>query len=111
MTGFEIPLVLWIFGYLQPGRTAAAALGVREPLGSYGGACPSFGPSRSHRFGTGCGRTLFGGFRLFGIHIPLKTMDIWGRKITPYVSGVGAQLAGAVAAARVTYSGAEGQVL
>jgi hypothetical protein len=36
----------------------------------------------------------------------LKTMDIWGRKITPYVSGVGAQLAGAVAAARVTYSGA-----
>ena len=43
---------------------------------------------------------------MFGIHIPLKTMDIWGRKITPYVSGVGAQLAGAVAAARVTYSGA-----
>src|ERR1035437_3162519 len=65
MTGFEIPLVLWIFGYLQPGRTAAAANGVREPLGSYGGACPSFGPSRSHRFGTGCGRTLFV-FRVFG---------------------------------------------
>ena len=54
--------MLWIFGYLQPGRTAAAANGVREPLGSYGGACPSFGPSRSHRFGTGCGRTLFGFF-------------------------------------------------
>jgi len=32
-------------------------------------------------------------------------MDICGRKV-PYVPGVGAQIAGAVPAARVTYSGA-----
>src|SRR5450756_2260009 len=102
MTGFEIPLVLWIFGYLQPGRTAAAANGVREPLCSYGGACPSFGPSRAHRVTTRCGRTLFGDFRLFSVHIPLKTMDICGRKV-PYVPGVGAQIAGAVPAVHVTY--------
>ena len=91
MTGFEIPLVLWIFGYLQPGRTAAAANGVREPLGSYGGACPSFGPSRSHRFGTGCGRTLFV-FRVFGGsggHPPIKkcesipAQDYLGRPMKP----------------------------
>src|SRR5674476_362872 len=111
MAGFEIPLVFRAFGYVEPGSAAAAALGMRQRfLFQCGAGTPLF-PGLPHRLTPGCGRTFFGGFRLFGIHIPLKTMDIWGRKITPYVSGVGAQLAGAVAAARVTYSGAEGQVL
>src|SRR5450759_391289 len=79
---------------------------MRQPFCSYGGAGTPLFPSRSHRFGSGCHRTLFGGFRLFGIHIPLKTMDICKRKITSYVSGVGAQLAGAVLVVHVTYSGA-----
>src|ERR1035437_447772 len=111
MAGFEIPLVLLVFGYFEPGTASAAALGTRQPFGFHRGACPSFGPSRSHGFGPGCTRASIEGFRLFSVHIPLKTMDIWRRKITPYVSGVGAQLAGAVPVVHVTYSGAEGQVL
>src|ERR1035437_5454976 len=39
--------------------------------------------------------------------LPLKYSEIFGHKITPYVSGVGAQLAGAVLVVHVTYSGAE----
>src|ERR1035437_4778301 len=39
--------------------------------------------------------------------LPLKYLEIFGHKITPYVSRVGAQVAGAVPAVHVTYSGAE----
>src|SRR5450759_4706890 len=62
-------------------------------------------PCLSHRVTTRCGQTLFGDFRLFGVHILLKTMDICGRKV-PYVPGVGAQIAGAVPAVHVAHSGA-----
>src|ERR1035437_8862630 len=106
MSRLKRTLAFRVFGYVEPGTAAAAALGMRQPFCFHRGAGSPLVPGLPHRFGTRCSRTLFGGFRLFGIHIPLKTMDIWGRKITPYVSGVGAQLAGAVAAARVTYSGA-----
>ena len=102
---FEGPLLLRVFGYAEPGTAAAATNGVGKPFDFHRGACPSFGPSLSHRVHTRCGRTLFGDLRLFSVHIPLKTMDICGRKV-PYVPGVGAQIAGAVPAARVTYSGA-----
>src|ERR1035437_840583 len=105
MAGFEIPLVLLVFGYFEPGTATAAALGVRQPFCSHGGAGMPLFPCLSHRVTTRCGRTLFGEFRLFGVHILLKTMDICGRKV-PYVPGVGAHIAGAVPAPRVTYSGA-----
>src|ERR1035437_9592970 len=105
MSRLKRTLAFWVFSYVEPGKAAAAALGVRQPFDFHRGACPSFGPSLSHRVTTRCGRTLFGDFRLFSVHIPLKTMDICGRKV-PYVPGVGAQIAGAVPAARVTYSGA-----
>src|ERR1019366_6705252 len=70
----ERTLVLRVFGYREPGRTAAATNGVREPLGSYGGAFAAFGPSRSHGFGTGCRRALFlfGFFGGSGGHPPIK---------------------------------------
>src|ERR1035437_1198111 len=111
MAGFEIPLVLLVFGYFEPGTATAAALGMRQRFFfQSGGGTPLF-PGLPHRFGTGGSRASIEGFRLFSVHIPLKTMDIWRRKITPYVSGVGAQLAGAVPVVHVTYSGAEGQVL
>src|ERR1035437_9659884 len=105
MSRLKRTLAFWVFSYVEPGAAAAAALGVRKPFCSHGGAFAAFGPSRSHRVTTRCGRTLFGDFRLFGVHILLTSMDICGRKV-PYVPGVGAQIAGAVPAARVTYSGA-----
>src|ERR1039458_8294624 len=105
MSRLKGPLLLRVFGYFEPGRTTAAAHGVREPFCFNTGVGAPLVPGFPHRFGTRCRRTLFGVFRLFGIHIPLKTMDICGRKV-PYVPGVGAQIAGAVPAARVTYSGA-----
>ena len=78
----EKPLLLRVFGYVEPGTTAAATNGPSERFFfQSGGGTPLF-PSRSHRFGTGGSRTLFGSFRLFDIHTPLKTMDIWRRKIT-----------------------------
>src|ERR1017187_170701 len=83
MAGLKRLLVLWVFGYFKPGTAAAAAHGVRQPFGLGCGACPSFGPSRSHCFGPWGGGTLFCNFRLLSIHISLKTMDIPGRKIAP----------------------------
>src|ERR1017187_6781643 len=105
MSRLKRTLVLWVLGYFEPGRTTAAAHGMCEPFGFHRGVGTPLVPGFPHRFGTRCRRTLFGVFRLFGIHIPLKTMDICGRKV-PYVPGVGALIAGAVPAARVTYSGA-----
>src|ERR1035437_7721482 len=105
VAGLERTLVLRVFGYRESGRTATATLGVRQPFCSRGGARSPLVPGLPHRLTPGCGRTFFGDFRLFGVHILLKTMDICGRKV-PYVPGVGAQIAGAVPAARVTYSGA-----
>src|SRR5664280_2834580 len=105
MSRLKRTLAFWVFSYVEPGTAAAAALGVRQPFCSHGGAGMPLFPCLSHRVTTRCGRTLFGDFRLFSVHIPLKTMDICGRKV-PYVPGVGAQIAGAVPAARVTYSGA-----
>jgi len=105
MSRLKRTLAFWVFSYVEPGTAAAAALGVRQPFCSHGGAGMPLFPCLSHRVTTRCGRTLFGDFRLFGVHILLKTMDICGRKV-PYVPGVGAQIAGAVPAARVTYSGA-----
>src|ERR1035438_5324339 len=72
MARFEKPLVLRVFGYVEPGTAAAAALGTRQPFAFHRGACPSFGPSRSHGFGPGCRRTLlvlvfFGGGGEFSI--------------------------------------------
>jgi hypothetical protein len=91
----EKPLLLRVFGYVEPGTTAAATNGPSERFFfQSGGGTPLF-PSRSHRFGTGGSRTLFGSFRLFDIHIPLKTMDIWRRKITLW-AGVRTQIAGGV---------------
>src|ERR1035437_5567271 len=105
MSRLKRTLVRWVLGYFEPGRTTAAAHGMCEPFGFHRGVGTPLVPSFPHRFGTRCRRTLFGDFRLFGVHILLKTMDICGRKV-PYVPGVGAQIAGAVPAARVTYSGA-----
>src|ERR1035437_1489037 len=105
MSRLKRTLVLWVLGYFEPGRTTAAAHGMCEPFGFHRGVGTPLVPGFPHRFGTRRRRRLFGAFRLFGIHIPLKTMDICGRKV-PYVPGVGAQIAGAVPAARVTYSGA-----
>src|ERR1039458_5320356 len=104
MSRLKRTLAFWVFGYIEPGSAAAAALGTRQPFCFNTGVRAPLGPSRSHSFGPGCRRT-FVVFGLFGIHIPLKNMDICGRKV-PYVPGVGAQIAGAVPAARVTYSGA-----
>src|ERR1035437_2447896 len=74
MARFEKPLVLRVFGYVERGTAAAAANGVRQPFGFHRGACPSFGPSRSHGFGPGCRRTLFvfGLFGGSGGHPPIK---------------------------------------
>src|ERR1019366_5580622 len=105
MSRLKRTLVLWVLGYFEPGRTTAAAHGMCEPFGFHRGVGTPLVPCLSHRVTTRCGRTLFGDFRLFGVHILLKTMDICGRQV-PYVPGVGAQIAGAVPAARVTYSGA-----
>ena len=77
---------LWfsgVFGYVEPGRTTAATDGMREPPGFQRGASTPLFPRLPHRFGPGRGGTLFGDFRLFGVHIPLKTMDIPRRKIAP----------------------------
>src|SRR5450756_1377577 len=104
MSRLKRTLAFWVFSYVEPGTAAAAALGVRQPFCSHGGAGMPLFPCLSHRVTTRCGRTLFGDFRLFSVHIPLKTMDICGRKV-PYVPGVGAQIAGAVPAARaVSYT-------
>src|ERR1035437_836522 len=92
VAGLERTLVLRVFGYFEPGRTTATTHGLSERLCFQCGPVTPLFPGLPHRFGTGGSRTLFGGFRLFGIHIPLKTMDIWRRKITPYVSGVGVLL-------------------
>src|ERR1039457_3234499 len=105
MSRLKRTLVLWVLGYFEPGRTTAAAHGMCEPFGFHRGVGTPLVPGFPHRYGTRCRRTLFGVFRLFGIHIPLKPMDICGRKV-PYVPGVGAQIAGAVPAVHVTYSGA-----
>ena len=105
MSRLKRTLALWVFSYVEPGTAAAAALGVRQPFCSHGGAGMPLFPCLSHRVTTRCGRTLFGDFRLFGVHILLKTMDICGRKV-PYVPGVGAQIAGAVPAVHVAHSGA-----
>ena len=74
-------LALRLFGYFEPGRTTAAANGVRQPFCFNTGVGAPLGPSRSHCFRTGGGWTFFGDFRLFDIHILLKTMDIPGHKI------------------------------
>src|SRR5664280_560322 len=105
MSRLKRTLAFWVFSYVEPGTAAAAALGVRQPFCSHGGAGMPLFPCLSHRVTTRCGRTLFGDFRLFGVHILLKPMDICGRKV-PYMPGVEAQIGGAVPAARVTYSGA-----
>ena len=105
MSRLKRTLAFWVFSYVEPGTAAAAALGVRQPFCSHGGAGMPLFPRLSHRVTTRCGRTLFGDFRLFGVHILLKTMDICGRKV-PYVPGVGAQIAGAVPAVHVAHSGA-----
>src|ERR1019366_582757 len=81
MAGLERTLALWVFGYVEPGTTAAATVGMRQPIGFGTGVGAPLGPSRSHGFGPGGGWTFFGDFRLFDIHILLKTMDIPGHKI------------------------------
>src|ERR1035437_7923357 len=93
MSRLKRTLAFWVFSYVEPGTAAAAALGVRQPFCSHGGVGMPLFPCLSHRVTTRCGRTLFGDFRLFGVHILLKNMDICGRKV-PYVPGVGAQIAG-----------------
>src|ERR1017187_4875286 len=81
VTGPKGPLLLRVFGYFELGTTAAATHGVRRPFCSNTGVGAPLGPSRSHCFRTGGGWTFFGDFRLFDIHILLKTMDIPGHKI------------------------------
>src|ERR1035437_5235282 len=103
MSRLKRTLAFWVFSYVEPGTAAAAALGVRQPFCSHGGAGMPLFPCLSHRVTTRCGRTLFGDFGLFSVHIPLKSMDICGRKI-PNVPGVGAQIAGAVPAVHVAHS-------
>src|ERR1017187_9150759 len=83
MSRLKRTLVLWVLGYFEPGRATAAAHGMCEPFGFHRGVGTPLVPGFPHRFGTRCRRTLFGVFRLFGIHIPLKNMDICGRKV-PY---------------------------
>src|ERR1035441_4546366 len=75
------PLLLRVFGYVEPGTAAAATDRMGEPICSNTGVGAPLGPSRSHCFRTGCGWSFFGDFRLSDIHIPLKTMDIPGHKI------------------------------
>src|SRR5450759_2039724 len=60
-----------VFGYFEPGTATAAALGMRQRFFfQSGGGTPLF-PSRSHRFGPGCRRTLFV-FGLFSGHPSIK---------------------------------------
>src|ERR1039458_3086642 len=99
MAGFEIPLVLLVFGYFEPGTATAAALGVLEPLGFHRSACPSFGPSRSHGFGPGCRRTLlvldfFGGGGHFSIKNceTIPAQDYLGRPLDPAASSAVRQI-------------------
>src|ERR1035437_5093201 len=82
MSRLERTLVLWGFRYFEPRPAPAATYGLCEPLSFYRGAGTPLLPGLPHRFGTGGSRTFFGGLELFGVQIPLKTMDIWGRKIT-----------------------------
>src|ERR1035437_1586860 len=82
MSRLKRTLVLWVFSYVEPRFAAAAAHRVRQRFFFQSGGGPPLFPCLPHRFGSGGSRTFFGGFRLFGIHIPLKTMDIWRRKIT-----------------------------
>src|ERR1035437_7064385 len=85
MSRLKRTLAFWVFSYVEPGTAAAAALGVRQPFCSHGGAFAAFGPSRSHRFASGCGRTLFvfGFFGGSGGHPPIKNcenipaQDLW----------------------------------
>ena len=93
MARFEKPLVLRVFGYVEPGTAAAAALGTRQPFAFHRGACPSFGPSRSHGFGPGCRRTLlvldfFGGGGHFSIKNceTIPAQDYLGRPLDPAAS-------------------------
>src|ERR1039458_163593 len=77
MARFEKPLVLRVFGYVEPGTAAAAALGTRQPFGSYGGARSPLVPGLSHRLTPGCRRLLFA-FRFFGGsggHPPIKNYE------------------------------------
>jgi hypothetical protein len=106
VTRLKRTLAFWVFSYVEPGTAAAAALGVRQPFCSHGGAGMPLFPCLSHRVTTRCGRTLFGDFRLFGVHILLKTMDIPRRKIAPVCLESGRSLP-----AIVTYSGAEPRLL
>src|ERR1035437_6582217 len=92
MAGFEIPLVLRVFGYVEPGRTTAATDGMREPFCVNTGGGAPLGPSLPHCFRTGGGWTFFGDFRLFDIHILLKTMDIGRRNPTPICLESGGRL-------------------
>ena len=93
MARFEKPLVLRVFGYVEPGTAAAAALGTRQPFAFHRGACPSFGPSRSHGFGPGCRRTLlvldfFGGGGHFSIKNceTIPAQDYLGHPLDPAAS-------------------------
>src|ERR1017187_4835383 len=88
MSRLEKPLVVWVFGYFEPGRTTAATNGVRQPFCFNTGVGAPLFPGLPHRFGTGGGWASFGDFGLFDVHILLKTMDIPGHKIL-YVSESG----------------------
>src|ERR1035437_8573616 len=82
------PLMLRVFGYVEPGRTTAAANGVRERFFfQSGGGTPLF-PGLPHRFASGCRRTFFV-FGLFSGHPSIKNcenipaQDYLGRPMKP----------------------------
>src|ERR1035437_1286544 len=66
--------MLRVFGYVEPGRTTAAANGVRERFFfQSGGGTPLF-PGLPHRFASGCRRTFFV-FGLFSGHPSIKNCE------------------------------------
>ena len=65
VTRLKRTLAFWVFGYVEPGTAAAAALGMRQPFCSRGGARSPLFPSLSHRLTPGCRRLLFA-VRFFG---------------------------------------------
>src|ERR1035437_5130689 len=76
MAGFEIPLVLLVFGYFEPGTATAAANGLSERLCFQCGTGTPLFPGLPHRLGPGCRRTLFvfGSFGGCG-HPPIKNCE------------------------------------
>src|ERR1035437_10324591 len=74
MAGFEIPLVLLVFGYFEPGTATAAANGLSERLCFQCGAGTPLFPGLPHRFASECSRTFFV-FGLFSGHPSIKNCE------------------------------------